>query len=199
MRATVTAGTRHSGPRHIPPAQLQQDWLIKHHGIFLPKSKKKETNINSYQIWRSYNSRTSSQKIVARTEGKQKESINLTWQHSHRPVRQSQPGDHRLSRGHPRQVPAQKAAQQQDWVNIFTNVYAMTKKCLKWTLNKWLKRSNVSLKNSSPWSWQCTLLVPRTGPAHPEGCLHQHRSGWPPQSGPSSPNHHRDLHHTWNQ
>lgn len=58
------------------------------------------------------------QKLVVRTKVKKKESINFTWQHSHRPVRQSQPADHRLSHGHLHQVQAQKAAQQQDWVNV---------------------------------------------------------------------------------
>lgn len=68
--ATVTAGSRHSGPRHIPPAQLQQHRLIKHHGIFLPKDKKKRPTLVPKTFF-------SLQEIVVRTDGKPKESITL--------------------------------------------------------------------------------------------------------------------------
>ena len=54
-----------------------------------------------------------------RTEGKHNEFIHFTWQHSHKPARQSQPVDLHLSRGHLRQVQAQKAAQQKEWGNVF--------------------------------------------------------------------------------
>lgn len=48
MGAAVTAGSRHTSPRHIPPAQLQQHRLVEHHGVFLSAhTKQKSTNKHS--------------------------------------------------------------------------------------------------------------------------------------------------------
>lgn len=127
--------------------------------------------------------------------------INYTWQHSHKPVHPSQPADHRLSRGHHHQDQAQTAAQQQKLINILyklkscvTLFWLMVFKNLHIHAIKAIFCKNIS-RDCTPWFWQCTPLVPRTGPAHPAGCLRRHRNGWPPQSGPSNPNHHRDLQH----
>lgn len=45
--AAVTAGSRHTSPRHIPPAQLQQHRLIEHHGVLLPAHAKQNLTITS--------------------------------------------------------------------------------------------------------------------------------------------------------
>lgn len=57
-------------------------------------------------------------KLSAKTTFKKYKYINYTWQHSHKPVHQSQPADHRLSHGHHHQGQAQTAAQQQKLINI---------------------------------------------------------------------------------
>lgn len=91
-------------PAAAAPAH-QTSWHIS------PYKKRKKTQ-------RIYISITSLQVIAVRTKSKHKESVNFTWQHSHRPVHRFQQADPHLSHGLPHQDPVQKAAQQQDRVNI---------------------------------------------------------------------------------
>lgn len=100
MRATVTAWARNSSPCHIPPSQLQQHWLVKHHGIFFSKITK---NMCKYQLNENIQFNSSHKIVVI---GK------FTWQHSHRPIHPSQLGDHHQSHDLLHQDRAQTAAQE---------------------------------------------------------------------------------------